>query len=118
MTCEELATLLPDLLDNTLPPDVLKEAQLALAACPDCQKELDAARQIRNLLAQFQAQAGQFQVSADFEVRLFARLGRQKHSLALLDLTSKSFGLWLIELVNLVGHLLDPKASLRSTPAR
>ena len=107
MTCEELAQLLPDLLEGGLAEPLLTEAQTALARCPDCQKELEAARQIRELLSQFQSRSGQFTVSAGFEARLLKRLSRQRHGLALVDLTSKSFGLWLIELVNILGHLIS-----------
>lgn len=114
MTCEELANLLPDLMDDTLAPEVKLEAEAALARCPDCQKEIEAARQIRALLTKLQAGNVQLQPSAAFEARLFARIRQQKHGLALLDLSSRGFGLWLIEFINIIGHLVN--AGAQSTP--
>ncbi len=114
MTCEELAQLLPDLMDDTLTPEVKAEAEIALARCPACQKELEAARQIRNLLTKLQAGNVQMRPSAAFEARLFARIRQQKHGLALLDLSSRGFGLWLVEFINLVGHLVNVGAAAKS----
>lgn len=115
MTCDELAELLPDLLDDTLSPEVKAAAQEALAGCPDCQKELEAARNIRAFLARLQSGSVTLQPSVGFETRLLAQLRRQRHGLALVDLSSRSFGLWLIELINIVGHLLNANATTAGT---
>ena len=118
MTCEELAELLPDLMDDTLPPDRKAEAELALAGCPDCQKELEAARNIRNFLAKLRAGNASLQPSAGFEARLFARIRREKHGLALIDLSSRGFGMWLVEFINIIGHLIAPNPAPRSDVQR
>lgn len=114
MTCEELAELLPDYMDGTLSPEVKAEADAALARCPDCQKELEAARFIRSFLAKLQAGNVQLQPSATFEARLFGRIRQQKHGLALLDLSSRSFGLWMIEFINIVGHLVNANSGAKT----
>jgi len=114
MNCEELTRLLPDLVDATLPPDLLAEAEAALAQCPDCQRELEAARQIRSFLVALQAEYADLHVPAGFETRLLTRVHQQHHGLELLDLSSKAFGMWLIEFLNLIGALLDPGSALRA----
>jgi predicted anti-sigma-YlaC factor YlaD len=108
MTCEELAELLPDLMDGTVAPELQAEAEEALARCPECRQELEAARQIRALLVRYQSQALTVQLSPQFEARLLTRLRRQKHGLALIDFSSRSFGLWLVEVINILGHLFAP----------
>jgi hypothetical protein len=115
VTCEELAELLPDLMDDTLPAEIKAEALAALAGCPDCQKELEAARNIRAFLAKLQTGDTQLRVSAGFEARLFARIRREKHGLALVDLSSRGFGLWLIEFINIIGHLLNANSTPKPT---
>ena len=47
MTSEELMQLIPDMVDGSLAPDLLAEAEAALAECPDCQRELTIAREVR-----------------------------------------------------------------------
>ncbi len=111
MSCEELAELLPDIMDGTLEVAKQAEAEQALLRCHDCRKELEAARRIRALLVQYQASNVEVQLSAGFEARLLSRLARQKHGLALLDFTSHSFGLWLVEIINIIGHLFAPQPS-------
>jgi anti-sigma factor RsiW len=108
MNCEELTQLLPDLVDGTLPDALRTEAEAALSQCPDCQRELEAARQIRTLFAALQAENVQLQVPAGFEVRLLARVHKQNSGLELLDLSSKAFVMWVIELINLIGGLISP----------
>lgn len=115
MTCDQLAELLPELLDDTLAPDLKAEAEAALTNCPGCQKELEAARNIRTFLARLQSGNAELRPSKDFETRLFSRLRRQTHGLTLVDLTSRSFGLWLVELINIVGHLLNTNAAASGT---
>lgn len=115
MTCEQLAELLPEMLDDTLAPDLKAETEAALANCPDCQKELEAARNIRTFLARLQSGNVELRPSKDFETHLFSRLQRQTHGLTLVDLTSRSFGLWLVELINIVGHLLNSNATAPGT---
>jgi predicted anti-sigma-YlaC factor YlaD len=108
MNCEELTQLLPDLVDGSLSADLRAEAEAALARCPDCQRELEAARQIRTLLVALQAENRDVHVPAGFEVRLLARIHRQHSGLELLDLSSQAFFMWLVELLNLIGALIDP----------
>lgn len=110
MTCEELAPLLPDLIDGTLEPEVQAQAEEALTRCPQCRQELENAREILALLVDFRSQYASVQLEAGFETRLLSRLRRQTHGLALLDLSSRTFSLWLLELINLLGSLLDPKS--------
>ena len=114
MNCEELTELLPDLVDGTLPDALQAEAEAALAQCPDCQRELEAARQIRTLFAALQAENVQLQVPAGFEVRLLARVHRQHGGLDLLDLSSRAFLMWVLDLINLIGGLINP-ASMPGT---
>lgn len=111
MNCEELAQLLPDLVDGSLSPELRAEAEVALAQCPDCQRELEIASQIRQLLVSLQAEHPELRVPPGFEARLMAQIKRQNSSLEFLDLSSKAFGVWLVELINLIGGLLDPKSA-------
>jgi len=108
MTCEELAQLIPDLVDGTLAPAVRAEAEIALEECPDCRREFEIARQVRALLMALQSEHPELIVPAGFEARLMARIKSENSGLELLDLSSKAFGIWLIELINLIGGLLDP----------
>ncbi|HLJ34223.1 MAG TPA: hypothetical protein VKU38_11250 [Ktedonobacteraceae bacterium] len=112
MNCEELAQLIPDLVDGTLSPDVLAEAEATLPQCPECDRELTMARQIRAFLLRMQAENVNLRVPVGFEARLLARLQAQHSSMELLDLSSKIFGAWLVELLNLIGGLIDPAAQL------
>jgi hypothetical protein len=114
MNCEELTQLLPDLVDGTLPETIRGEAEAALAQCPDCRRELEAARQIRTLLMALQAENADLRVPAGFETRLLARVHNQHSGLELLDLSSRAFVMWLIDLLNLLGGLFDPNAASRA----
>ncbi len=116
MNCKELSQLIPDLVDGTLSAEVLAEAEAVLPNCPDCQRELEIARQIRAFLVQLQAENSQFRVPAGFETRLLERVRRQSGGLDLLDLSSKAFATWLIELINLLGGLLEPARPFPSRP--
>lgn len=113
MTCDELAELLPDLVDGTLSDAQRVEAEAALAQCPDCQRQLELARQLRLFLVQLQHENDQFRVPAGFEARLLARVQQQRSGLELLDLSSQTFVLWLVELIELIGGLLDPNLAPR-----
>ncbi len=108
MNCEELAQLIPDLVDGTLSPDVLGEAQAALPQCPECERELTIAREVRAFLVRLQAESASVRVPAGFEARLLARVQAQYTGAELMDLSSKIFGAWLVELLNLIGGLIDP----------
>jgi anti-sigma factor RsiW len=114
MTCEELTQLIPDLVDGTLSPDLLAEAEIALAQCPQCQRELLIAQQVRAFLTQLQAENAQLRVPAGFEARLLARVRKQEHYIEVLDLSSRSFGFWLLELINLFGGLINPVSVKRA----
>lgn len=108
MNCDELAQLIPDMVDGTLPPDVLTEAEAMLPHCPECERELAVARQIRSFLLRMQAENANLRVPVGFEARLLARVQAQHSSLELLDLSSNIFGAWLVEMLNLIGGLIDP----------
>ena len=108
MNCDELAQLIPDMVDGTLPPDVLTEAEAMLPQCPECERELAVARQIRSFLLRMQAENANLRVPVGFEARLLARVQAQHSSLELLDLSSNIFGAWLVEMLNLIGGLIDP----------
>ena len=116
MNCEELNLLLPDLVDGTLSPEVRAEAEAALPGCPDCQRDLEIARQIRGILVMLQSEQPTLRVPAGFEARLLSRIRSQQANLDILDLSSQAFAAWLIELINLIGGLIDPSSSLSSTP--
>jgi anti-sigma factor RsiW len=118
MNCEELSQLIPDLVDGTLPATTLAEAEAALAQCPDCQRELEFAKQIRTFLLEYQAQNGIMQLPIGFEARLLARVRAQHNSRELLDLSSKAFAEWLLELINLIGGLIYPISSPGATRPR
>ena len=108
MNCEELAQLIPDMVDGTLSADVLAEARATLPQCPDCQREFEIASQVRAFLIQLQAEQADLHVPAGFEARLIARVRAQSNGMELLDLSSKIFGAWVVELINLIGGLLVP----------
>lgn len=109
MNCEELAELLPDLVDGSLSAELLAEAEAALPGCPDCQRELEMARQVRTLLVALQAEYADIRVPAGFEARLLAHVRARHTGLEFLDLSSKAFVEWLLELLNLIGSLLDAR---------
>ncbi len=115
MNCEELAQLIPDLVDGTLPPEVLADAEATLPQCPECEQELVMARQIHAFLVRMQAENANLRVPVGFEARLLARVQAQHTNLELLDLSAKIFGAWLVELLNLIGGLIDPAAQSPAT---
>ena len=118
MNCEELVQLIPDLVDGTVPASLLAEAEAALPQCPDCQRELALARQVRAFLLELQAEHADLRIPASFEARLLAQVRAQHGGLELLDLSSRAFGMWLVELINLIGGLLEPGSALGgSNPA-
>lgn len=114
MNCAELAQLIPDMVDGSLPPATLAEAQAALVQCPDCQRELAFAQQIRAFLIDLQAENASIRIPEGFEARLLARVRAQHSGLELLDLSSKAFAEWLVELINLIGGLIDPSTTSKS----
>ncbi|MBA2681439.1 MAG: hypothetical protein H0U76_23955 [Ktedonobacteraceae bacterium] len=114
MNCEELNQLLPDLVDDTLVGDVRIQAEAALLECPDCQRDLQIARQIRTLLITLQSQQPSLQVPPGFEARLLARVRTQQAGLEILDLSSQTFVAWLVEFINLVGGLINAPSPTRS----
>lgn len=118
MNCEELAQLIPDLVDGTLSEALLAEAQVTLPQCPDCQRELEIARQVRAFMVALQTQYADLHVPAGFEARLLTHIRSQHSGLELLDLSSKAFGMWLIELINLLGGLIDPASAQRAGGAQ
>lgn len=109
MNCEELAQLLPDLVDGSLSPAQQAEAEAALPGCPDCQRELEMVRQVRTLLVALQAEYADIRVPAGFETRLLAHIRARHTGLEFFDLSSRAFVEWLVELLNLIGSLLDPR---------
>ena len=116
MNCDQLAALLPDLVDGTLAADVRAEAEAALPQCPECQQELDIARQVHTLLFQLQAEQADLRIPAGFEARLLAKVRAQHSGKELLDLSSKAFALWLLEFIELVGGLIDPRTNGSQVP--
>lgn len=116
MNCDELRQYLPDMVDGSLTPEVLAEAQAALPNCPDCQREFEIAQRVRAFLIELQAQNANLRIPAGFEARLLAKVRSQHSGLELLDLSSKAFGAWLVELINLIGGLIDPSALEKSNP--
>lgn len=118
MDCEQLRQLLPDLIDGILPEQVRLEAEAALPACPDCQREYVLASQVRAFLIQLQEENEQFRVSADFERRLIERVKRQSSQLELLDLSSRAFADWLLELIKLIGGLFGADDSWQGQTMR
>ncbi len=115
MNCDELAMLLPDLVDGTLSDAQRAEAEAALPQCSECQQELEMARQVRAFMVRLQTEYANLRVPAGFEARLMAEVRTQHSGLEFLDLSSKAFAAWVVELLNLIGSLLDPKTSLRGT---
>lgn len=115
MNCEELAQLIPDLVDGTVPTSLLAEAEAALSQCPDCQRELTIARQVRAVLLELKAEYADVQIPAGFEARLLKQVRAQHSGLELLDLSSRAFAMWLIEFINLIGGLLDPGSVLNES---
>ncbi len=115
MNQEELAQLLPDLVDGTLPDEVRTEAETALQLYPELQRDLEIARQIRTVLATLQADYPELRVPAGFEAKLLARVRQRSAGLDVLDLSCTTFTAWLVEFINLIGGLLVPVPTTRST---
>jgi anti-sigma factor RsiW len=111
LNCDELANVLPDLVDGALTDERRAEAEAALPRCPECQRELELARQVRAFMVRLQAEYANVHIPAGFETRLLAKVRAQHSGLDLLDLSSVAFMAWLVELLNLLGGLLDPKAN-------
>ncbi len=111
MNCEELAGILPDLVDGTLTEEQRAEAEAALPQCPQCQQELEIALQVRAFMVRLQTEYAQARIPAGFEARLLAQVRAQHSALEFLDLSSTLFAAWLAEFLNLVGGLIDPGAS-------
>jgi anti-sigma factor RsiW len=107
MNCEELARLIPDIVEDQLPDALRAEVEAALPNCPDCQREIELARQVRVVLSTLRETYPQLQVPPGFEGRLLARLQRQQHGFELLDLSSQVFGSWIIEWINLISGLIS-----------
>jgi anti-sigma factor RsiW len=119
MNCEELSQLIPDLVDGTLPAELQAEVEATLPQCPECQREVEIARQIRAMLVALQAEHVDLRVPAGFEARLLARVRVQHTGVELIDLSSKAFGLWLVELLNVIGALIGSGVGAPFTsPAR
>ncbi len=116
MDCDELAQLLPDLVDGTLSPEVRTAVEDALPGCPDCQRELAIAQEVRTLLITLQSQRPELRLPVDFEVRLLARVRNQQANVAILDLSSLAFGHWLVDFINLIGGLIDVSSSGLTNP--
>ena len=111
MNCDELAELLPDLIDGTLAPETRAAAEEALPACPDCQRDLAIAQQVRTMLTSMQSQRPELRLPADFEVRLLARVRNQQANVDMVDLASLVFGAWLVEFINLLGDVFNPASA-------
>lgn len=116
MNCDELAALLPDLVDGTLAADIRAEAEATLPQCPQCQQELEMARQVHAMLFQLQAEHADLRIPAGFESRLLAKVRAQHSGKELLDLSSKAFAVWLLEFIELIGGLIDPRVNGTQAP--
>jgi hypothetical protein len=107
MNCEELSRLIPDIVDDLLPEELRAEVDEAIANCPQCRQEIEMTRQVRTVLTTIQTNYPQMIVPAGFERNLLARIQQRQHGLELLDLSSKAFGEWLVEWINLIGGLIN-----------
>jgi anti-sigma factor RsiW len=116
MNCDELAALLPDLVDGSLAADVRAEAEATLPQCPECQQELEIARQVHTMLLQLQAEHADLRIPAGFESRLLAKVRAQHSGKELFDLSTKTFVLWLLEFIELLGGLIDPQVNGTRAP--
>jgi anti-sigma factor RsiW len=118
VNCDELTQLLPDLVDGTLTPELQAAVEAALPDCPDCQRDLEIARQVRVLLTTLQSERPELHLPADFELRLLARVRNQQANVDILDLSSLAFGTWLVEFINMLGGLIAPASPGLTNPAR
>nr|BBH94975.1 hypothetical protein KTA_31740 [Thermogemmatispora argillosa] len=109
MNCDELRSLLPELVDGSLSPAQQVEARAALAVCPDCRREFEVARQVHVFFQALRQREGAApSVSGDLERRILARLHQERCSLELLDLSALALTTWLRELLQMLGTLLAP----------
>ena len=107
MNCEELARLIPDIVEDQLPDALRAEVAAALPNCPECQREIELALQVRVVLATLRETYSQLQVPPGFEGRLLARLQQRQQGFELLDLSSQVFAAWVIEWINLISGLIS-----------
>ncbi len=115
MSQEELALLLPDLVDGTVTDDQRIEAEAALQLYPELQRDLEISRQIRTMLATIQSDYPELRVPPGFEAKLLARVRQRSAGLDVLDLSCTTFTAWLVEFINLIGGLLVPFSPSIST---
>ena len=116
MNCDELAALLPDLVDGTLPDNLRAEAEATLPQCPECQQELEIARQVHAVLFQLQAEHADLRIPAGFESRLLAQVRAQHSGQEIFDLSAQAFALWLLEFIELLGGLINPRGNVPRAP--
>jgi anti-sigma factor RsiW len=117
MSADELQKLLPDLVDGALIPQQRQEATAALADHPAIRREYEIALRVREFVTSLQADpAYRAVLPPDFEQKLLMRVQQQGGNLELLDLSSRFFGFWLIEFINLIGGLLNPTARTQQNP--
>jgi anti-sigma factor RsiW len=117
MSADELQKLVPELVDGTLSPQQRQEAENALAAHPTIQREYEIAMRVREFVTGLQTDpAYRAVLPPDFEQKLLLRVRQQNGNLELLDLSSRFFGFWLIEFINLIGGLLNPTARPQQNP--
>ena len=109
MNCDELSLLIPDIVDGNLSDALMAEVEVTLPQCPECQREIEIVRQVRAVLQAMQAENAHLTIPRGFEARLLTRIHQQRSGLELLDLSSKAFGEWLVELINLIGGLIEPR---------
>ncbi|WP_052888046.1 anti-sigma factor family protein [Thermogemmatispora carboxidivorans] len=108
MNCDELRSLLPELVDGHLSPAQQAEARAALAVCPDCRREFEIARQVHVFFQVLRQREGAVSLSVNLERRVLARLHQERCSLELLDLSALALTTWLRELLHMLGAFLVP----------
>ncbi|WP_069801424.1 anti-sigma factor family protein [Thermogemmatispora onikobensis] len=108
MNCDELRSLLPELVDGRLSPAQQAEARAALAVCPDCRREFEIARQVHVFFQVLRQREGAAPLSANLERRVLSRLHQERCSLELLDLSALALTTWLRELLHMLGAFLVP----------
>ncbi|MBE3564825.1 MAG: zf-HC2 domain-containing protein [Thermogemmatispora sp.] len=108
MNCDELRSLLPELVDGSLSPAQQAEARAALAVCPECRREFEVARQVHAFFQVLRQREGTVPLSVNLERRVLARLHQERCSLELLDLSAPALTTWLRELLHMLGAFLVP----------
>jgi anti-sigma factor RsiW len=108
MNCDELRSLLPELVDGSLSSAQQAEARAALAVCPECRRELEVARQVHAFFQVLRQREGTVPLSVNLEHRVLARLHQERCSLELLDLSALTLTTWLRELLHMLGAFLVP----------